>query len=76
MTKCFNKFKKPCFWPHFTSFGGKKIFSLKIQHNFQTSKNKIKSSGSKEHLDWLKTDLNVAEIITVQDCKTHTKILI
>ena len=28
--------------------------------------------GSKEHLDWLKTDLNVAEIITVQDYK-HKK---
>ena len=28
--------------------------------------------GSKEHLDWLKIDLNVAEIITVQDYK-HTK---
>ena len=59
---------------HFTSFGGKKFFFLKIQHNFQTSKNKIKSSGSKEDLDWLKTDLNVAEIITVQDYKTHKNI--
>ena len=28
--------------------------------------------GSKEHLDWLKIDLNVAEIITVQDNK-HKK---
>ena len=27
---------------------------------------------SKEHLDWLKIDLNVAKIITVQDYK-HTK---
>ena len=27
---------------------------------------------SKEHLDWLKIDLNAAEIITVQDYK-HTK---
>ena len=25
--------------------------------------------GYKEHLDWLKMDLNVAEIITVQDYK-------
>ena len=25
--------------------------------------------GSKEHLDWLKIDLNAAEIITVQDYK-------
>ena len=25
--------------------------------------------GSKEHLDWLKIDLNMAEIITVQDYK-------
>ena len=25
--------------------------------------------GSKEHLDWLKKDLNAAEIITVQDYK-------
>ena len=25
--------------------------------------------GSKEHLDWLKMDLNVAKIITVQDYK-------
>ena len=29
--------------------------------------------GSKEHLAWLKIDLNVTEIITVQDYK-HTKI--
>ena len=28
--------------------------------------------GSKEHLDWLKIDLNAAEISTVQDYK-HTK---
>ena len=28
---------------------------------------------SKEHLDWLEIDLNVAEIITVQDYK-HKKI--
>ena len=28
--------------------------------------------GFKEHLDWLKIDLNVAEIITVQDYE-HTK---
>ena len=28
--------------------------------------------GSKEHLDWLKTDLNAAKIITIQDCK-HIK---
>ena len=28
-----------------------------------------KLSGSKEHLDWLKIDLNVAKIITVQDYK-------
>ena len=26
--------------------------------------------GSKEHLDWLKMDLNVAKIITVQDYKS------
>ena len=26
-----------------------------------------KFSGSKEHLDWLKIDLNVVKIITVQD---------
>ena len=26
-------------------------------------------SGSKDHLDWLKIDLNAAEIITVQDYK-------
>ena len=29
-----------------------------------------KFSGSKEHLDWLKIDFNVAEIITVQDYNT------
>ena len=28
--------------------------------------------GSKEHLDWLKRDLNATEIITVQDYR-HTK---
>ena len=26
--------------------------------------------GSKEHLDWLKMDLNVAKIITAQDYKS------
>ena len=31
-----------------------------------------KSLGSKEHLDWLKIDLNATEIITVQDYK-HKK---
>ena len=31
-----------------------------------------KFSGSKEHLDWVKTDLNAAEIITTQDYK-HKK---
>ena len=30
--------------------------------------------GSKKHLDWLKIDLNMAEIITVQDYK-HKKIM-
>ena len=25
--------------------------------------------GSKEHLNWLKIDLNAVEIITIQDCK-------
>ena len=29
--------------------------------------------GSKEHLDWLKIDLNVAEITTVQDYKCTKK---
>ena len=28
-----------------------------------------KLSGSKEHLDWLKIDLNAAKIITIQDYK-------
>ena len=28
--------------------------------------------GSKEHLDWLKTDLHAAKVITAQDYK-HTK---
>ena len=28
--------------------------------------------GSKEHLAWLKIDLNVTEIITVQDYKCRT----
>ena len=31
--------------------------------------------GSKEYLDWLDIDLNVAEIITVQDYK-HKKLLL
>ena len=31
-----------------------------------------KFEGSREHLDWLKIDLNMAEIITIQDYK-HTK---
>ena len=33
-----------------------------------------KSLGSKEHLDWLKIDLNATEIITVQDYK-HKKLV-
>ena len=28
--------------------------------------------GSKEHLDWLKVDVNAAEIITIQDYKYKT----
>ena len=32
-----------------------------------------KFSGSKEHLDWLKIDLNAAKVITAQDYK-YTKI--
>ena len=28
-----------------------------------------KFSGTKEHIDWLKIDLNAAKIITVQDYK-------
>ena len=32
----------------------------------------IKFLGSKEHLDWLKIDLNTVKIITVQDYK-HKK---
>ena len=31
--------------------------------------------GSKEHLDWLKIDLNVAEMITVQDYKHKKKLM-
>ena len=37
MTKFSNKFKKPCFWPHFPKFDGKKIFpgmSSSVIHNF------------------------------------------
>ena len=36
---------------------------------------KRKFLGSKEDLGWLKIDLNVAEIITVQDYKHTKKIL-
>ena len=31
--------------------------------------------GSKEHLDWLKIDLNVTEIITVHDYKHKKKLI-
>ena len=36
---------------------------------------KRKFLGSKDHLDWLKIDLNTAETITVQDCKC-TKVIV
>ena len=39
------------------------------QQEFYGAKCPKKILGSKEHLYWLKTDLNVAEIITVQDYK-------
>ena len=43
---------------------------LRSQLRFQGTLRKI--LGSKEHVDWLKIDLNVAEIITVQGYK-HKK---
>ena len=43
---------------------------LRFQLQFQGILRQI--LGSKEHVDWLKIDLNVAEIITVQDYK-HKK---
>ena len=43
---------------------------LRSQLWFQGTLRKI--LGSKEHVDWLKIDLNVAEIITVQGYK-HKK---
>ena len=43
---------------------------LRSQLQFQGILRKI--LGSKEHVDWLKIDLNVAEIITIQDYK-HKK---
>ena len=43
---------------------------LRSQLRFQGTLRKI--LGSKEHVDWLKIDLNVTEIITVQGYK-HKK---
>ena len=42
----------------------KKIIALRLSARVLR-----KLSGSKEHLDWLKIDLNAAKIITVQDYK-------
>ena len=44
MTKFFNKFKKPCFFAHFSNFGGKKFFPGKcssVMHNFIQVSNTI-----------------------------------
>ena len=46
--------------------------SQPLSRRFRGRSSLWKFLGSKEHLDWLKIDLNVAEIRTVQDCK-HTK---
>ena len=45
---------------------------LRPQWGFSGWSTLRKSLGSKEHLDWLKIDLNATEIITVQDYK-HKK---
>ena len=46
--------------------------SQPLSRRFRGRSSLWKFLGSKEHLDWLKIDLNVAEIRTVQDCK-HNK---
>ena len=45
---------------------------LRPQHGFRRQGTLRKFLSSKEHLDWLKTDLNAAKITTVQDYK-HIK---
>ena len=46
---------------------------LRLQRGFRGRSLLTKFLGSKEHLDWLKIDLNVAEIINVQDYKHKKK---
>ena len=55
MTQFFNKFKKPCFWPIFPIYGGKKDFPGKsgsVTHNFirvsSTMPNSKKMPGQTE----------------------------
>ena len=46
---------------------------LRLQWGFRGQSLLTKFLGPKEHLDWFKIDLNVAEIINVQD-HNHKKI--
>ena len=48
---------------------GKSGGALRLSAYFRGQSPLRKVLGSKEHLDWLTTDLNVAKTITVQDCK-------
>ena len=45
-----------------------------LSRGFSRQKPIRKLSGSKEHLDWLKIDLNTAKTITAQDYK-HKKLM-
>ena len=53
--------------------GGSRAF-WDTSGDFREQNTLRKYLGSEEHLDWLKIDLNVAEIYTVQDYK-HKKLM-
>ena len=54
------------------ALGGGGGEALRLSRGFRGQNPLRKLLGSKEHLDWLKIDLNAAKVITVQDYK-HTK---
>ena len=57
----------------FNRVGGSGGHSESLSKDFRGKSPLRKCLGSKEHLDWLKIDLNVAKIITVQDNKCTKK---
>ena len=58
-----------------SGLGGGGGCSETLSRDFRGQSTLRKLLSSKEHLEWLKINLNVAKIITVQDYK-HTKLML